>query len=146
MAMSRPSTLQVNLSEVKRKPLLPGPNSWAQDAQKANVMKDGISGSASKGVATNRSKYEVSHPGELSLFWYLLNAREIHRSDSREAYSATDLSRSFHIPENGNADSQLINRISLCHHCHLHLTGIGLLLAPESQVIFSLPHHLRTQA
>ncbi|KAL8789015.1 MAG: hypothetical protein Q9195_007035 [Heterodermia aff. obscurata] len=56
--MSRPSALQVNLPDVKRKPLSPGPNSWAQDAQKANVMKGNISGGATKGVATNRSKYE----------------------------------------------------------------------------------------
>ena len=60
------STLQVNLPEVKRKPLLPGPNSWAQDAQNANVMKGSISGVATKGVATNRSKYEVSHLEGLS--------------------------------------------------------------------------------
>ena len=73
--MSRPSTPQVNLPEVKRKPLLPGPNSWAQDAQKVNAMKGSISDVATKGVATNRSKYEVSHGGELSPFEVLVGSK-----------------------------------------------------------------------
>lgn len=73
--MSRPSALHVNLPDVKRKPLLPGPNSWAQDAQKPNVMKGNNSGVATKGVATNRSKYEVSHLGGLPLSYTLVGSK-----------------------------------------------------------------------
>lgn len=51
--MSRPSTPHIKLSEVKRKPLVPGPNSWAQEVEKASSMKGSVSG-----TATNRSKYE----------------------------------------------------------------------------------------
>ena len=84
------STLQVNLPEVKRKPLLPGPNSWAQDAQNANVMKGSISGVATKGVATkgvatkgvatNRSKYEVSHLEGLSPSQVLIKSKRDPRN------------------------------------------------------------------
>lgn len=51
--MSQPSTPRVKHSEVRRKPLIPGPNSWAQEAEKISVMK-----SSNPGIATNRSKYE----------------------------------------------------------------------------------------
>ena len=51
--MSQPSTPRVKHAEVKRKPLVPGPNSWAQEAEKISVMKG-----SNSGIATNRSKYE----------------------------------------------------------------------------------------
>lgn len=52
--MSRPSTPRVNLPDVvHRKPVQPGPNSWAQSAEKAGVMKI-----PNSGPATNRDKYE----------------------------------------------------------------------------------------
>ena len=96
--MSRPSAIQVNLPEVKRKPLLPGPNSWAQDAQKANAMKGSISGVATKGVATNRSKYEVSYFGGFSPSQALVGFKRDPLSVSREAHSPTDLSCSSYMP------------------------------------------------
>ena len=51
--MSQTLTPRVKHSEVKRKPLVPGPNSWAQEAEKISVMKG-----SNSGIATNRSKYE----------------------------------------------------------------------------------------
>ena len=52
--MSRPSTPQLKTLDLEhRKPIQPGPNSWAQSTEKPNLMKI-----QKPGPATNRDKYE----------------------------------------------------------------------------------------